>query len=74
MGRPTQQEIDDARAEQKGTVDKAYAKSLTVTEQAPAPAQKASAPAVKKAKGGKVSKYARGGGIEQRGKTRGKMC
>jgi len=25
-------------------------------------------------KGGKVSKYARGGGIEQRGKTRGKMC
>jgi hypothetical protein len=25
-------------------------------------------------KGGKVAKYARGGGIEQRGKTRGKMC
>jgi hypothetical protein len=37
-------------------------------------AQKAQAlpPAMKK--GGKVSKYARGGGIEQRGKTRGKMC
>jgi len=70
MGRPTQQEIDDARAEQKGTVDKAYAKSLTVTEQAPAPAQKASAP--KPAK-----KYAKGGaidGIAQRGKTRGKIC
>ena len=29
-------------------------------------------PAMKK--GGKVAKYARGGGIEQRGKTRGKMC
>ena len=68
MGRPTQQEIDDARAQQKGTVDKAYAKSLTVTEQAPAPAQKASAPAVKKAKGGSID------GIAQRGKTRGKMC
>jgi hypothetical protein len=68
MGRPTQQEIDDARAEQKGTVDKAYAKSLTVTEQAPAPAQKASAP-----KPPVVKKYARGGGIEQRGKTRGKI-
>ena len=25
-------------------------------------------------KGGKVKKYARGGGIEQRGKTRGRMC
>ena len=25
-------------------------------------------------KGGKVAKYVRGGGIEQRGKTRGKMC
>ena len=25
-------------------------------------------------KGGQVKKYARGGGIEQRGKTRGKMC
>lgn len=71
MGRPTQQEIDDARAEQKGTVDKAYAKSLTVTEQAPAPAPKASAPkppVVKKAKGGSID------GIAQRGKTRGKMC
>jgi hypothetical protein len=70
MGRPTQQEIDDARAEQKGTVDKAYAKSLTVTEQAPAPAQKASAPKPTK-------KYAKGGsidGIAQRGKTRGKIC
>ena len=29
-------------------------------------------PAMKK--GGKVKGYARGGGIEQRGKTRGKMC
>jgi hypothetical protein len=37
-------------------------------------AQKAQAmpPAMKK--GGKVAKYVRGGGIEQRGKTRGKMC
>jgi hypothetical protein len=68
MGRPTKQEIDDARAEQKGTVDKAYAKSLTVTEQAPAPAQKPSAPVVKKAKGGSID------GIAQRGKTRGKIC
>jgi hypothetical protein len=25
-------------------------------------------------KGGKVAKYARGGGIERKGKTRGKMC
>lgn len=25
-------------------------------------------------KGGKVKKYARGGGIEQKGKTRGYMC
>ena len=32
------------------------------------------APPVTKAKGGQVKKYARGGGIEQRGKTRGKMC
>ena len=68
MGRPTQQEIDDARAEEKDTVGKAYAKSLTVTEQAPAPAQKASAPVVKKAKGGSID------GIAQRGKTRGKVC
>lgn len=35
---------------------------------------KAGGPLVKKAKGGKVKKYARGGGIEVRGKTRGKMC
>lgn len=29
-------------------------------------------PAMKK--GGKVAKFARGGGIEQRGKTKGKFC
>jgi len=37
-----------------------------------AQAAQAAPPAMKK--GGKVAKYARGGGIEQRGKTRGKMC
>jgi len=37
-----------------------------------AQAAQAMPPAMKK--GGKVAKYARGGGIEQRGKTRGKMC
>ena len=68
MAAPTKQEIADARAEEKGTVDKAYAKSLTVTEQAPVPASKASAPVVKKAKGGSID------GIAQRGKTRGKIC
>lgn len=68
MAAPTKQEIADARAEQKGTIDKAYAKSLTVTEQAPVPASKASAPVVKKAKGGSID------GIAQRGKTRGKIC
>jgi hypothetical protein len=30
--------------------------------------------AVKNKRGGAVKKYARGGGIEVRGKTRGKMC
>ena len=37
-------------------------------------AQKAQAMPPTMKKGGKVSKYARGGGIEQRGKTRGKIC
>jgi hypothetical protein len=37
-----------------------------------AQAAQAAPPAMKK--GGKVKGYARGGGIEQRGKTRGKMC
>ena len=37
-----------------------------------AQAAQAMPPAMKK--GGQVKKYARGGGIEQRGKTRGKMC
>ena len=40
----------------------------------PTPKASAPKPVVKKAKGGNVAKYARGGGIEQRGKTRGKMC
>ena len=29
---------------------------------------------LKKAKGGTIKKYARGGGIESKGKTRGKIC
>jgi hypothetical protein len=37
-----------------------------------AQAAQAAQPSMKK--GGKVAKYARGGGIEQRGKTRGKIC
>jgi len=37
-----------------------------------AQAAQAMPPSMKK--GGKVKKYARGGGIEQRGKTRGKIC
>ena len=34
---------------------------------------KAGGPLVKKAKGGKVKKYAKGGGCELRGKTKGRM-
>lgn len=34
---------------------------------------KAGGPLVKKAKGGKVKKYAKGGGCEVRGKTKGRM-
>lgn len=67
MGRPTDQEIKDLINAPK--LEKAYQKSLTSTEEAPAlpPAPKASAP-VKKAKGGRID------GIAQRGKTNCKVC
>lgn len=72
MSRPTPQEIADIRNQPK--IEEAYRKSLTVTEEAPAPAQKASAPkpAPKKmASGGSAS--SRADGCAQRGKTRGKF-
>ena len=50
--------IDDARLDEAEKANQSAAASVK--------------PAMKK--GGKVAKYARGGGIEQRGKTRGRMC
>jgi hypothetical protein len=38
------------------------------------PEDRKGVPAEAKKKGGAIKKYARGGGIESRGKTRGKMC
>jgi len=68
MGRPTAEEIADIRNKTK--IEDAYRKSLTVTEEAPAPAAKASAPK-KMAKGGSVS--SRADGCAQRGKTKGRV-
>jgi hypothetical protein len=56
------QEAADAKMREKAA--KAYDKSLTTTEPAPAPV-------IKKAKGGTAS--SRADGIAQRGKTRGTM-
>lgn len=73
MSRPTPEEIADIRNQPK--IEEAYRKSLTVTEEAPAPAQKASAPKPPKPKkmasGGSAS--SRADGCAQRGKTRGKF-
>lgn len=64
MARPTPQEIQDLRDAPKQ--EEAYRKSLTSTPEAPAP--KASAPVVKKAKGGRID------GIARKGKTHCKVC
>ena len=66
--REAREMIADKKAEKAN--DAAYTKSLTNTEQAPAP--KPTMPAKKMAKGGSVS--SRADGVAQRGKTRGKMC
>lgn len=59
----------ETRAKRAKMIDEAR---LDSAEKANQDAAATVPPAMKN--GGKVAKYARGGGIEQRGKTRGKMC
>ena len=69
---PAEKEARQMIADKKAmeAVDKAYGKSLRLTEEAPAEPKKAASEPVKKAKGG----YVRAAdGIAQRGKTKGRM-
>lgn len=71
---PAEREARQMIADKKEAeaTDKAYGKSLRMTESAPMPKPSASEP-VKKAKGGMVSASKRADGCAMRGKTRGKM-
>lgn len=59
------------KAKTHRSADKALPFNMPSTGAGPSP--KSMGPMGMK-KGGKVAKYARGGGIEIKGKTRGKMC
>ena len=69
MARPTPQEVDDLR--KKAALEAAYNAAMTKTP--PAPMRPASAPVVKKAKGGSVNASKRADGCATKGKTRGKF-
>ena len=72
MARPTPQEVKDQK--DQAALEAAYNAALTTTEAAPAlpPARPASAPVVKKAKGGMIgSASKRADGCATKGKTRG---
>ena len=70
MARPTAQEIKDLK--DQAALEAAYNAAMTTTP--PAPMRPASAPVVKKAKGGMVgSASKRADGCATKGKTRGKF-